>query len=199
MGLCGPRLNNWIVLLCLIEAVFDFSVASLIPNLEVIMKVIQYAKNSVAAAVIVNCLVLLPLSTANAQQTEIEKALRKLDAEWSAAASAKNVDKTVSYYSNDAVVLPPNAPLASTPMAIRAQWKKDIDSMIGGGWKPTRVEVAKSGDMAYVSGTYTFNFKDAGGKTVEDRGKYLEVWERQADGSWKCGADAWNSDLPAAP
>jgi len=187
------------VLLCLIEAVFDFSVASLIPNLEVIMKVIQYAKNSVAAAVIVNCLVLLPLSTANAQQTEIEKALRKLDAEWSAAASAKNVDKTVSYYSNDAVVLPPNAPLASTPMAIRAQWKKDIDSMIGGGWKPTRVEVAKSGDMAYVSGTYTFNFKDAGGKTVEDRGKYLEVWERQADGSWKCGADAWNSDLPAAP
>jgi len=199
MGLCGPRLNNWIVLLCLIEAVFDFSVASLISNLEVIMKVIQYAKNSVAAAVIVNCLVLLPLSTANAQQTEIEKALRKLDAEWSAAASAKNVDKTVSYYSNDAVVLPPNAPLASTPMAIRAQWKKDIDSMIGGGWKPTRVEVAKSGDMAYVSGTYTFNFKDAGGKTVEDRGKYLEVWERQADGSWKCGADAWNSDLPAAP
>ena len=199
MGLCGPRLNNWIVLLCLIEAVFDFSVASLIPNLEVIMKVIQYAINSVAAAVIVNCLVLLPLSTANAQQTEIEKALRKLDAEWSAAASAKNVDKTVSYYSNDAVVLPPNAPLASTPMAIRAQWKKDIDSMIGGGWKPTRVEVAKSGDMAYVSGTYTFNFKDAGGKTVEDRGKYLEVWERQADGSWKCGADAWNSDLPAAP
>src|SRR6476659_2177872 len=135
MGLCGPRLNNWIVLLCLIEAVFDFSVASLIPNLEVIMKVIQYAINSVAAAVIVNCLVLLPLSTANAQQTEIEKALRKLDAEWPAAASAKNVDKTVSYYSNDAVVLPPNAPLASRPMAIRAQWKKDIDSMIGGGWK----------------------------------------------------------------
>ena len=169
------------------------------------MKVIQYAKNSVAAAVIVGCLVLLPLSTANAQkassteQAAIEKALRKLDAEWSAAASARDVDKTVSYYSNDAVVLPPNSPLATTPMAIRAQWKKDIDSMISGGWKPTRVEVAKSGDMAYVSGTYTFDFKDASGKTVKDRGKYLEVWERQPDGSWKCSADAWNSDLPAAP
>jgi ketosteroid isomerase-like protein len=193
------------VLLCLIEAVFDFSVASLIPNLEVIMKVIQYTKTSIAGAVIGGCLVLLPSGTANAQkassteQAAIENALRKLDAEWSAAASARDLDKTVSYYSNDAVVLPPNAPLASTPMAIRAQWKKDIDSMIGGGWKPTRVEVAKSGDMAYVSGTYTFNFKDAGGKTVEDRGKYLEVWERQPDGSWKCSADAWNSDLPAAP
>jgi ketosteroid isomerase-like protein len=187
------------VLLCLIEAVFDFSVASLIPNLEVIMKVIQYATKSVAAVVVVNCLVLLQSNTAHAQQAEIEKALRKLDAEWSAAASAKNVDKTVSYYSADAVVLPPNSPLATTPTAIRAQWKKDIDSMIGGGWIPTRVEVAKSGDMAYVSGTYTFDFKDASGKTVKDRGKYLEVWERQPDGSWKCSADAWNSDLPAAP
>ena len=111
----------------------------------------------------------------------------------------QNVDKTVSYYSNDAVVLPPNSPLATTPIAIRAQWKKDIDSMIGGGWIPTRVEVAKSGDMAYVSGTYTSDFKDASGKTVKDRGKYLEVWQRQTDGSWKCSADAWNSDLPAAP
>ena len=71
--------------------------------------------------------------------------------------------------------------------------------MISGGWIPTRVEVAKSGDMAYVSGTYTFDFKDASGKTVKDRGKYLEVWERQPDGSWKCSADTWNSDLPAAP
>jgi len=199
------RLNNWIALRCLGEAVFDFSVASLIPNLEVIMKVIQYAKSSVAAVVIVGCLVLLPLNAANAQeassteQAAIEKALRKLDAEWSAAASARDLDKTVSYYSNDAVVLPPNAPLATTPIAIRAQWKKDIDSMISGAWKPTRVDVAKSGDMAYVSGTYTFNFKDSGGKTVKDRGKYLEVWVRQADGSWKCSADAWNSDLPAAP
>ena len=71
--------------------------------------------------------------------------------------------------------------------------------MIGGGWIPIRVEVAKSGDMAYVSGTYTFDFKDASGKTVKDRGKYLVVWERQPDGSWQCSADAWNSDLPAAP
>ena len=169
------------------------------------MKIIHYAKSSVAVLVSVGCLGLLPLSTANAQQAgstdqaAIEKALRKLDAEWSAAASAKDVDKTVSYYSNDAVVLPPNSPLATTPMAIRAQWKKDIDNMISGGWRPTRVEVAKSGDMAYVSGTYTFNVKDAGGKTMKDRGKYLEVWKRQADGSWKCSADAWNSDLPAAP
>jgi ketosteroid isomerase-like protein len=39
---------------------------------------------------------------------------------------------------------------------------------------------------------------DASGKPVNDRGKYVEVWEKQADGKWKCGADIWNSDLPAS-
>ena len=162
------------------------------------MKIKQSAKGSFFVTAAVGCLLLLSLGTAGAQ-SDIAKQLRKLDTQWSAAASAKDVDKTVSYYSNNAIVMPPNAPVATTKRAIRAQWKKDIDSMISGGWKATRVEVAKSGDMAYVSGTYTFNFKDASGKTVRDRGKYLEVWQRQTDGSWKCSADAWNSDLPAAP
>lgn len=38
---------------------------------------------------------------------------------------------------------------------------------------------------------------DAAGKPIKDRGKYLEVFEKQADGNWKCGADAFNTDLPA--
>jgi len=37
---------------------------------------------------------------------------------------------------------------------------------------------------------------DASGKPVNDHGKYVEVWEKQADGKWKCGTDIWNSDLP---
>jgi ketosteroid isomerase-like protein len=133
-----------------------------------------------------------------AADAKVEQTLRKLDAEWSAAAAAKDVDKTVSYYSSDAIVLPPNTKAATTKAAIRKQWKGDLDSMISGSWKATRVEVAKSGDMAYVSGTYKWTSKDASGKTVNDHGKYLEVFEKQADGSWKCGADCWNSDLPVA-
>jgi ketosteroid isomerase-like protein len=163
------------------------------------MKINQYA------GVAVGCLFLLSLTVADAQktlskeQTAVEARLRALDAEWSAAAAAKDVDKTVSYYSKDAIVLPPNAPPATTREAIHAQWKKDLEGMVNGSWTPTRVEVAKSGDMAFVSGRFQWTSKDASGKTVSDHGKYLEVWEKQADGSWKCGADCWNSDLPASP
>jgi ketosteroid isomerase-like protein len=131
-----------------------------------------------------------------AADANVEKTLKDLDAQWSAAASAKNLDKTVSYYSSDAIVLPPNANAAKTKAAIRAQWKGDLDSMIKGSWQSTRVEVAKSGDMAYSSGTFNWTYKDAAGKTIKDHGKYLEVWKKQADGSWKCTADCWNSDLP---
>ena len=58
--------------------------------------------------------------------------------------------------------------------------------------------MAKSGDMAYMTGTYEMATMDATGKPAMDRGKYLEVWEKQADGKWKCGADAFNTDLPLA-
>src|SRR5437016_946485 len=82
--------------------------------------------------------------------------------------------------------MPPNAPSARTKETIRNIWKDMIASASSVSWKATRVEVAKSGDMAYVSGTYEVTMNDASGKPVNDHGKYLEVWEKQADGKWKC-------------
>jgi uncharacterized protein (TIGR02246 family) len=135
-----------------------------------------------------------------AADTKIEQALRDLDAQWSAAAAAKNVDKTVSYYSDDAVVMPPNASAATTKESIRSAWKEMLTTPGAAiSWKATKVEVAKSGDLAWVSGTYEETTTDANGKPVKDRGKYVEVWEKQADGKWKVVADIWNSDLPVAP
>jgi ketosteroid isomerase-like protein len=128
------------------------------------------------------------------------KALRDLDAQWSAAAGAKDIDKTVSYYSNDAIVMPPNAPSATTKEAIRNVWKDLLASPgLVMSWKTTKVEVSTSGDLACLSGTYELTMNDASGKPVNDHGKYVEVWEKQADGKWKCGTDIWNSDLPVAP
>ena len=136
---------------------------------------------------------------APATDTKIEQAIRDLDAKWSAAAGAKDVDKTVSYYAEGAVVMPPNASAATTTEAIRSAWKEMLTSPGAAiSWKATKVEVATSGDLAYVSGTYEERMTDASGKTVNDRGKYLEVWEKQADGTWKVVADIWNSDLPAS-
>ena len=147
-----------------------------------------------------SCIALLSIAfvvTATAADTKIEQALRDLDAQWSAAAAAKDVDKTVSFYSEDAMAMPPNASAATTKEAIRKVWQ---DLLASPGlvirWKTTKVEVAKSGDLACLSGTYDLTMNDPSGKPVNDHGKYVEVWEKQADGKWKCGTDIWNSDLP---
>jgi ketosteroid isomerase-like protein len=128
----------------------------------------------------------------------VEQLLRDLDAEWAKAAAAKDLEQTIAYYSDDAIVLPPNATTAATKEAIRNVWKDMFGSPgLAITWKPTRVQLAKSGDMGWVSGTYELTMNDASGNPINDRGKYLEVWEKQADRNWKCRADMWNSDLPA--
>src|SRR6266567_8148207 len=138
------------------------------------------------------------ICAASASDTKaIEKALRDLDAQWSAAAGAKDLDKTVAFYSEDAIVLPTNAPAATTKEAIRNTWKDLLASPgLAISWKTTKVEVAKSGDIAYTTGTYELTMNDASGKPVPDHGKYVEVWKKQSDGKWKVVADIWNSDLP---
>src|SRR5213082_1532366 len=134
-----------------------------------------------------------------AGDTKADQALRDADDAWSKAAGSKDLDKTVSYYSSDAAVLPPNAPIATTKEEIKKIWQDMLASPgLVISWKATKVEVAKSGDLGFVSGTYEFSMNDASGKPVIDHGKYVEVWEKKADGKWKCGTDTWNSDLPAS-
>jgi ketosteroid isomerase-like protein len=140
------------------------------------------------------------LASATADTKAIEQTLRDLDDQWSTAAGAKDLEKTVSFYSTDAIVMPPNAPAATTKEAIRKVWQELLASPgLVIRWKTTKVEVAKSGDLVSMSGTYELTMNDASGKAVNDQGKYVEVWEKQADGKWKCGTDIWNSDLPIAP
>jgi ketosteroid isomerase-like protein len=152
--------------------------------------------------ILAGCLALLLLAfigAVSAADTKIEQALRDLDAKWSAAAGAKDLDKTVSFYSNDAIVMPPNASAATTQETIRKIWQDLLASPgLVISWKATKVEVAKSGDLACLSGTYELIMNDLSGKPVNDRGKYVEVWQKQADGTWKVVADIWNSDLPVA-
>src|SRR6478609_931714 len=147
-----------------------------------------------------------PLSISQASPAEkssstqsVEQLLRSLDGDWAKTAAGKDVEQTVAYYSDDAIVFPPNATSAATKEAVRNVWKEMFASPgLVITWQPTTVQLAKSGDMGWVSGTYELTMNDASGKPIDDRGKYLEVWEKQIDGNWKCRADMWNSDLAAS-
>jgi len=123
--------------------------------------------------------------------------ISKADEQWAAAASKNDLDATLSFYADDAVVLPGNAPIAVDKKAIRELWAAMLGPNSAVSWKVTKAEVAKSGELGYLYGTYELTIRDAkGGPPVHDTGKLVEIWKKQADGKWRCIVDTYNSDLP---
>lgn len=125
-------------------------------------------------------------------------AIKSVEAAWVKAGN--NVDQFMTFYAEDAVVLAPNEPAAVGKEAIR----KILGPMLGSpgftlNFQSTKVEVARSGDLAYSQGTYEMTMNDPKGKPMTDKGKFVTVWKKQADGSWKAIQDMISSDLPAQP
>jgi ketosteroid isomerase-like protein len=129
-----------------------------------------------------------------------EAAIRLADAASLKAIAAKQLDATVSFYDAEASIFIPNAPIATGREEIRKAWVR-MFAVPGFTLAPTitKVEVARSGDLAYAQGTYVATANDAKGTPNTDRGKFVVVWKKQADGAWKIVADIFNSDLPPAP
>lgn len=133
-------------------------------------------------------------------QTADERAIREADLAWAKAGAAKDLERTLSFMADDATEMVPNTPTATGKTALRKAWG-DMFSAPGFAisWQPTKVEVARGGDLGYSIGAYQTTMNDKSGKPVTDRGKYVTIWKKQADGTWKVIVDAFNSDLPAAP
>ena len=118
---------------------------------------------------------------------------------WTTAANAGDKAALAALYTEDAALLPPNLPSISGRAGIRTAF--DSFPAIGDA-KFRTIDMAGSGDMAVVQGAYTMNVMLPGATAaVADTGKFIELWRKQADGSWLISWDIWNSDvaLPAPP
>jgi uncharacterized protein (TIGR02246 family) len=124
-----------------------------------------------------------------------EAAIRAASAAWSQAATAKDLDQAVSFYADDALILPEKAPAIRGNENIRKNWAPTL-ALPGPGlsWKTSELEVARSGELAYETGTYNFVTTDKKGKSTDYKGKYLVIWKKQSDGSWKVAVDTDNPD-----
>jgi uncharacterized protein (TIGR02246 family) len=127
-----------------------------------------------------------------------ERAIREADAAWSKAWGAKDLVGSLSFFADDGVMLVDNRPILTGKESI-GKFASELMANPGfaDSWQASRVEVSRGGDLAYVVGTYQFTMNDPKGKPVTDRGKYLTVWKKQPDGTWKALVDTANSDLPA--
>ncbi|MGP8260465.1 MAG: YybH family protein [Acidobacteriaceae bacterium] len=126
----------------------------------------------------------------------IETTVKNADAQVLKAATAHDLTTLLTFYADDAVSLPANEELLTNRSEMQKSWAERLTPGVSVSWTPMYVDVAKSGDLAYILGSYTMTTKVAKGKPLTDTGKYLAVWKKQADGTWKVEADTWNSDLP---
>jgi uncharacterized protein (TIGR02246 family) len=130
-----------------------------------------------------------------AARSSEESAIRATISAWSQAVDAKDLNKCVSFYTDDASVFPFNAPIATGKDQIRAVWSQLMSNPdFSLSWRPTKIEVAQSADLAYEIGTFDLTLADQTGKSTASRGKYVIAWKKQANGEWKAAADIFNTD-----
>jgi len=115
--------------------------------------------------------------------------LMAVDREWSQ--TVKDTDKFLSYYASDASVYMPGAPLLKGQAAIKSAFTQ-LSSTPGFSlqWTATKADISSSGDLGYTAGTYQMG---------PEKGKYVSVWKKQTDGSWKVAEDILNADAPPPP
>jgi uncharacterized protein (TIGR02246 family) len=145
-------------------------------------------------------LIVLPLTacaaSAPAPDLEAEAAtLMETSRAWSAAAGSGDIDAILSYWADDAIMMPPGQPPLRGKAAIREY--VEAGSAIPGfsiEWEPLEAHVATSGDMAYLIERNRISLQDSTGATVTETNKVVTVWRKQHDGFWKNVIDMWNAD-----
>jgi ketosteroid isomerase-like protein len=123
-------------------------------------------------------------------QSDPERAIRALSDAFVRHFNAGEADQLVqAVYTEDARLLPPNLPMIAGRLQISEAFREFLGAGMGELTIETyEIEVASSGDLAYGIGTFSL------GRPAPDRGKFVEVYRRQSDGSWKCVVDMFSSD-----
>lgn len=129
------------------------------------------------------------------------KALKDMETQWNQDFVSKDTSKLAAHYAENAVLMNPGMPASNGKDAIRKMLAEMVaDPAFALKFQPSRVEVSKSGDMAFTQGSYTMSMTDPASKQViNDHGSYVTTYSKQADGSWKAVADIAVSEVPPPP
>jgi uncharacterized protein (TIGR02246 family) len=128
------------------------------------------------------------------------KAITNEEAQWNQDYAAKDLEKIVSHYADDGVLIVSGVPPSNGKDAIRSALQQMIaDPAMTLTFKAAKVDVAKSGDLGYSQGSYQLTVTDpVSHKVVNDHGSYVTTYRKQANGAWKAVADIAASEVPPA-
>lgn len=122
-------------------------------------------------------------------------ALMQRDREWAAVATqGGDVERIVAFWTEDAMIVPPSAPVVHGKEAIRDYVQKSL--AIPGfkiQWHPASAAISADGTLGYTTGENAVTVLSPEGKLITITGRYTTVWRRDRGADWKCVIDIWNS------
>jgi len=125
--------------------------------------------------------------------------LLRRDAEWAAVASeGRDVECILSYWTDDAVVLPPNMPAVIGNAALRQYVESSLQ--IPGfriTWSSTDVAMSPDAQLAYLVSRNAITANAPDGRPVTTYGRAITIWRRDSEGQWRCAVDMWNAEPEA--
>lgn len=125
----------------------------------------------------------------------VQSRIEETNARFGAAASRGDMAAVAELYTDDAVLLPPNAEMVRGKQAIKSFFDGLVQAMGMPQLSLQTKEVEEIGDTACEIGQYTLKFQPSGGEPVTDVGKYVVIWKRDGD-AWKLAVDIWNTNSP---
>ena len=111
----------------------------------------------------------------------------------------KDVDRIAAHYADDGNLIVPNSPVMTGKEAISKGMK---DAVADPNWslalQPVQVEVSRGGDLGYTRGTYVLAATDpASKKAVTENGRFVAIFRKEANGTWKAVQDINNAEAAA--
>jgi uncharacterized protein (TIGR02246 family) len=122
-------------------------------------------------------------------------AIRGTNQEWAAAIKAGDIEGELAPLTEDAMFLAPGEPAVSGLDAIRSWTHRNFDGVTFTALNVSADEVVVGGDVAFSRGVFDGTLEpEAGGAAMHIVTKYILIWRRQPDGSWKIARDIWNAN-----
>jgi uncharacterized protein (TIGR02246 family) len=119
-----------------------------------------------------------------------EAAIRAADLNWVKAIAAKDAPAIAAFYADNAVLMAAGGPIITGKDNIQKAYVGMMgDRQFALTFSPTKIVVAKAGDMAYETGDYQITFSGKKDKLNTTKAMYVVVWAKQPDGSWKAQVD----------
>ena len=127
---------------------------------------------------------------------DVERAeLMQTSRDWARVAATGDVEQTLTFWSDDAIIMPPGQPAVVGKAAIR-EFLRHIAAIPGFSirWEPEHGSVATNGDVGYMIEHNRVTITDATGAVQVQYGKAVTVWRKDSNGAWKCVVDTWNEN-----